>query len=143
SGETLRDAWSNGIAAHRTIAAPGFPNFFLLLGPNSGLGHNSVILMIEAQVNYVIDLIKMAGEEALIKPRQDAAQNYDKAIQHDLHERVWAAQCGAWYVDEKGRNYTLYPHSVRRFLKDMKHPDFSEYEIRREERTQPVSASVS
>ncbi|WDI30366.1 NAD(P)/FAD-dependent oxidoreductase [Hyphococcus flavus] len=132
SGASLKDTWRQGIAAHRTVMAPGFPNFFLLLGPNSALGHNSVILMIEAQVNYVIQLIKQAasagqGRVAQLEPSAEAARAFDATIQGDLQKRVWAAGCGAWYVDENGRNYTLYPHSVRRYLKDMKIADLSEY----------------
>ncbi len=129
SGRSLRETWKNGIAAHRTMMAPGFPNFFMLLGPNSGLGHNSVILMIEAQVNYALRLIKRAGAAGRIAPRPEAAKAFDHRIQRDLQDRVWAARCGAWYVDEKGRNFTLYPHDVRTYLKEMRAPDFSEYEI--------------
>ena len=127
SGRSLRDAWKDGIRAHRTLAAPGFPNFFMLLGPNSGLGHNSVVLMIEAQVNYVLSLIRHAGEGGLIEPSPDAAAAYDERLQADLQDRVWAAGCGAWYVDANGRNFTLYPHDVRTYLKDMKRPDFREF----------------
>ncbi len=130
SGRNLREIWKDGIAAHRTVMAPGFPNFFMLLGPNSGLGHNSVVLMIEAQVNYVIDLMRRAGEGGLIEPRREAARAYDDRIQRALQDRVWAGRCGAWYVDEKGRNFTLYPHNVRTYLKEMKRPDFSEYSVR-------------
>lgn len=131
AGTSLRDTWKNGIAAHRTMMAPGFPNFFMLLGPNSGLGHNSVILMIEAQVKYAIDLIKRAGENGQIAPRPEAAKAYDERLQHDLQDRVWASRCGAWYVDENGRNFTLYPHDVRTYIRDMREPDFTEFEITR------------
>ncbi len=133
AGRSLHDTWDKGVAAHRTISAPGFPNFFLLLGPNSGLGHNSVILMIEAQVNYVIKLLRQAqksGVGALIEPRSGAAGDYDRRIQADLKERVWAAGCGTWYVDKHGRNFTLYPHNVRTFLREMKDVDPAEYEIK-------------
>ena len=129
SGVSLRDVWKGGISAHRTVATPGFPNFFMLLGPNSGLGHNSVILMIEAQVNYVIDLIRRAGEGGSIEPRADAAQAYDARIQRELQDRVWAAGCGAWYVDAKGRNFTLYPNAVRDYLREMKTPAWEEYKV--------------
>ena len=134
SGGSLRDAWRAGVAAHRTVMAPGFPNFFLLLGPNSALGHNSVILMIEAQVNYVLQLIRKAvdgGKDrpAQIAPSPEVAAAFDAKIQSDLQSRVWAARCGAWYVDKHGRNYTLYPHSVRRYLREMKSVDRAEYEI--------------
>ncbi|MGE0407789.1 MAG: flavin-containing monooxygenase [Amphiplicatus sp.] len=126
-GRTLRQAWAKGVAAHRTVAVPGFPNFFLLLGPNSGLGHNSVILMIEAQVKYVMQLIEEAARGVLLAPSEAAAAAYDKRLQQALAHRVWAAGCGAWYVDAEGRNFTLYPHNVRTFLKEMKRPDLSEY----------------
>ncbi|MBB5520016.1 flavin-containing monooxygenase [Amphiplicatus metriothermophilus] len=132
SGASLREVWADGIKAHRTVAAPGFPNFFMLLGPNSGLGHNSVVLMIEAQVKYVLQLIEKmkASGAALVEPTPEAAAAYDARIQRELSQRVWAAGCGAWYVDERGRNYTLYPHTVRRFLKEMKAPDMKEYVLR-------------
>ncbi|MCK5749533.1 MAG: 4-hydroxyacetophenone monooxygenase, partial [Oricola sp.] len=90
----------------------------------------SVVLMIEAQVNYVIDLIRKAGKGALIEPAPEAAKAYDDRLQRDLRDRVWAANCGAWYVDANGRNFTLYPHNVRTYLKEMKAPDFSEYVLR-------------
>jgi hypothetical protein len=85
--------------------------------------------MIEAQVNYVIDLIRRAGEGGQIEPRAKAAHAYDARIQRELQDRVWAAGCGAWYVDKNGRNFTLYPHDVRSFLKEVRRPDFSEYSI--------------
>ena len=132
SGTSLRDIWRGGIAAHRTIAVPGFPNFFLVVGPNSGLGHNSVILMIEAQVKYIISLINSACADGvkLIEPKDEAAKEYDRQTQSALRGRVWAANCGAWYVDESGRNFTLYPHAVRDFLREMKEPDMAEFELR-------------
>ncbi len=132
AGRTLRETWSRGVAAHRTVAVPGFPNFFLLLGPNSGLGHNSVILMIEAQVKYVMQLIEMMGARgaASVEPTAAAAAAYDEKLQSELGDRVWAEGCGAWYVDATGRNFTLYPNNVRAYLREMKTPDFSEYSMR-------------
>lgn len=138
-GLSLRERWRHGVAAHKTIAAPGFPNLFMLLGPNSGLGHNSVILMIEAQVEYVLKLIRQASEDGmrLIAPTQPAAAAYDARLQAALKDRVWAADCGAWYVDESGRNYTLYPDDVRTFLKEMRTPDWAEYQIAAPAQTVP------
>ncbi|MEE2692932.1 MAG: NAD(P)/FAD-dependent oxidoreductase [Pseudomonadota bacterium] len=129
AGTTLAETWRNGVAAHRTVAVPGFPNFFMLLGPNSGLGHNSVILMIEAQVNYVLKLIEAMRENgaAAIEPAQAAAAAYDKRLQQELKDTVWAGGCQSWYLDATGRNYTLYPHTVRRFIREMKAPDLAEY----------------
>ncbi len=129
TGRSLSDAWKDGIAAHRSVAVSGFPNFFMLLGPNSALGHNSVLLMIEAQVNYIIKLMGQARAlgARFVDAKPDEADKYNQAIQEDLKERVWAANCGAWYVDQNGHNYTLYPHAVRRYLRDMKMPIQDEY----------------
>ncbi|MEM9014593.1 MAG: NAD(P)/FAD-dependent oxidoreductase [Pseudomonadota bacterium] len=131
TGTKLRDAWSDRISAHRTIATPGFPNFFLLLGPNSGLGHNSVLLMIEAQVEYILKLLKQAENVGarLIEPRREAADRYAASLQGELAQRVWSADCGAWYVDENGHNFTLYPNSVRHFLRAMRTPSMAEYSM--------------
>ncbi|WP_411820768.1 NAD(P)/FAD-dependent oxidoreductase [Hyphococcus formosus] len=135
AGTSLKDYWAEGVRAHRTIAVPGFPNFFLLLGPNSGLGHNSVVLMIEAQVNYILKL--MGGiadpERHLIEPSDEAMKKFDQRLQRELGNRVWSANCGAWYVDASGRNYTLYPDSVTDYLREMRSPDLGEYKISEKE----------
>ncbi len=129
SGLSLRDVWAEKITAHRTVAAPGFPNFFMLLGPNSGLGHNSVISIIEAQVNYIIGLIEKLRNSgaSLIEPSPGAAQAFDDQLQTSLKDMVWAGGCKSWYLDKNGRNYTLYAHSVRHFVRDMAIPELSEY----------------
>lgn len=129
-GRSLKDEWAGGIKAHKTVDVPGFPNFFMLLGPNSGLGHNSVVLMIEAQVKYVLQLVEamIAKGASQVEPTPQAAALYDEDLQKRLADRVWAAGCGAWYVDQQsGRNYTLYPDNVRAYLKEMKAPDLGDY----------------
>jgi len=132
AGVTLAETWKGGVAAHRTVAVPGFPNFFMLLGPNSGLGHNSVILIIEAQVNYVMRLIEemRAKGAASIEPTPEAAAVYDRRLQHDLKDTVWAGGCQSWYLDGRGRNYTLYPHTVRAFIREMRGPKMTEYALK-------------
>lgn len=132
-GVSLGDAWRNGIRAHRTIAEPGFPNFFMLLGPNSGLGHNSVILMIEAEVKYIIRLIEAARAKnaSIVEPTKEAFEAFNGDIQAELADRVWASACGSWYRDqETGLNYTLYPHPVRNFERSMATVDLAEYDYR-------------
>lgn len=130
AGRSLKEEWAQGVNAHKTVDVPGFPNLFMLLGPNSGLGHNSVILMIEAQVKYVMQLIEamVAKGAGKVEPTREAAALYDERLQKRLADRVWAAGCGAWYVDQRsGRNYTLYPDTVRAYLREMKAPDLGDY----------------
>lgn len=129
SGRTLADVWSQGIIAHRTVAVPEMPNFFMLLGPNSGLGHNSVVLMIEAQVNYIVALLDemLARGAGAVEPTREATKAFDERLQQDLAHTVWAGGCKSWYLDESGRNFTLYPHPVRAFLREMKKPQVEEF----------------
>ncbi len=129
TGKSLADVWSAGIIAHRTVAVPEMPNFFMLLGPNSGLGHNSVVLMIEAQVRYIIALLDemLAKGAVAVQPTHDATRAFDERLQRELGETVWAGGCKSWYLDETGRNYTLYPHPVRSYLREMKKPQTDEF----------------
>jgi cation diffusion facilitator CzcD-associated flavoprotein CzcO len=128
-GRSLADVWSEGIQAHRTVAVPGFPNFFLLLGPNSGLGHNSVILMIEAQVGYVLQCVQALAARGLayLDPRPEAAARYDAALQSDLQRTIWTDSCRSWYQDVRGRVFTLWPHTTLRYLWEMRRPVLDEY----------------
>jgi len=132
-GFNLREAWADGIAAHKTLSIPKFPDFFMLLGPNSALGHNSVVLMIEAQTKYIGALLEARRRHGLtnLHPDRFAAQQYDDRLQSQLGDRVWAGGCKSWYLDDNGRNYTLYPDSVRAYFRDLKAPDLREYEFER------------
>jgi len=133
-GRTLDETWANGIEAHRTVAVAGFPNLFLLLGPNSGLGHNSIILIIEAQARYVLRCIRAAlrsdGHIARIEPRAEAERAFNRDIQERLATTIWKSGCKSWYQDESGNVFTLWPGSTLRYLFEMRRPRMSEFELR-------------
>ena len=118
-----------GVRAHNTVSVPGFPNFAFLTGPNSGLGHNSIILMIEAQVDYIIGCIQaMTGKGAKsIDVKASAADRFDQQTQADLDGTVWHAGCKSWYVGADGRNYTLWPNSTLKFRRDMRVVDTEDF----------------
>ncbi len=129
-GLTLEELWRERIYAHRTLAVPGFPNFFMLLGPNSGLGHNSVIVMVEAQVRYVLGCIHALRErrlEALV-PRADATLAFDAKLHGDMERTIWQGNCHSWYQDDQGRVYTLWPGTTLRYMWEMRRPKLDEYE---------------
>lgn len=130
-GLSLEQAWADEIRAHRSVAVKGFPNFFMMFGPNSGLGHSSIIIMIEAQAKYLARLISHArrsGKPAIeVKPEAEAAWNEE--IQRDLKETVWATGCKSWYKDERGHIFSLWPHSTTRFIRDMRKAPLDEYEF--------------
>jgi hypothetical protein len=96
---------------------PGFPNFFTVIGPNTGLGHNSIIVMIEAQVRHVMACLAAMRERGavLIEPRADATRRYNDELQRRLARTVWASGCASWYQDPAGRNTTLWPGLTAEF----------------------------
>lgn len=131
-GVTLAEDFDGSPHAHRCTAFAGFPNLYMLLGPNSGLGHNSVVLMAEAQAGYVVEAIKQArarGAGALV-PRRDAQDAWTAKLDRAAEPTVWiAGGCDSWYLDSKGRASTLWPHSVIHFQRVMRKFDAESYEF--------------
>ena len=110
NGIALQTAWQSAIGAYHEITVTGFPNFFMLLGPNTFLGHNSVIMMIEAQADYVIDCLRQMQENGLrvMDVRPEAQLRFDRWLQSRLKGSVWqTGGCRSWYQDDAGRNVAL------------------------------------
>ena len=130
-GVTLADCWQENIQSHKTVAISGFPNFFMLLGPNSALGHNSVILMIEAQVNYIVKCLKKMRKNGWtsLNPKSVSQDKFNNFIQKRLQGTVWQGSCSSWYKDGDGQNFTIWPLSATRYMLSMRKPDFSEYNV--------------
>jgi cation diffusion facilitator CzcD-associated flavoprotein CzcO len=117
-GQRLADAWGGGMRASRGTQVHGFPNLFLLVGPNTGLGHNSIVFMAEAQLRYVVDAVRTMDAAAVhaVDVRDDVQQAWDDAVQRDLVGTVWTSGgCSSWYLDESGRNSTLWPRFTWQF----------------------------
>lgn len=110
-GRSLDDEWKSGAEAYLGINTSGYPNLFFLMGPNTGLGHNSMVYMIEAQIHYTLETIraveKAGKRSAEVKP--EAQKRFIDSMQARLGKTVWASGCQSWYLDEKGRNTTTWP----------------------------------
>ncbi len=118
---TLAEHWQQGgMQGHRGTAIAGFPNLFMLVGPNTGLGHTSMVYVIESQVEYVIDALKAmdAGGWAAVAPRQAAQDAFNVGMKQQLDGSVWkTGGCDSWYLDEYGNNTTLWPDFTFKFRK--------------------------
>jgi cation diffusion facilitator CzcD-associated flavoprotein CzcO len=117
-GRTLAQTWADGAQAHRGTTVAGFPNLFILVGPNTGLGHTSMIYMIESQVAYTVDALRYLRRTgtAAVEARPEAQAAYNDAIQSKMGRTVWSAGgCASWYLDASGRNTTLWPSFTWRF----------------------------
>jgi cation diffusion facilitator CzcD-associated flavoprotein CzcO len=133
NGLTMDQAWSNEIRAHRSVAVNGFPNFFMMYGPNSNLGHNSIIIMLEAQARYIARILREAGRSGMpnimVRPEVEAA--YNQSIQKALDKTVWSSGCKSWYKSEDGHIFSLWPHSTTRFIWEMRTAPMKEYRFYR------------
>jgi cation diffusion facilitator CzcD-associated flavoprotein CzcO len=117
-GRLLQDVWQDHIESFRTMMVPGFPNFFMLLGPNSATGHTSALIMIESQTRYVLRCLQYLNRhhQQHVDPDPDVTARYNERLQKDMQRMVFSGGCNAWYTDEHDRNFTLWPYSAARFL---------------------------
>jgi cation diffusion facilitator CzcD-associated flavoprotein CzcO len=133
-GRRLADVWaSHGMAALHGLTIAGFPNLYFLVGPNTGLGHNSIVLMIEAQVRYLVDLLAKVDHDgpAVVEARASAQDAYNAELQRKLAGTVWdIGGCQSWYLDKQGRNTTLWPTFTFTFIKGLRQVDLDEYDVR-------------
>lgn len=107
----LTEAWKNGAESYYGISTKGFPNLFQLLGPNTVLGHNSVIFMIESQVNYILQLIEMTQktQSQAIVVKTDTQDQFNQHLQSQFTNTIWQSGCVSWYQQEDGKNFSLWP----------------------------------
>ena len=111
-GRTLSEAWDGSPQAHLGTTVAGFPNLFLLYGPNTNLGHSSIVYMIESQLAYVMDALRVADAHgaAAIEVRPEVQAAYNAELQRRLAGSVWdTGGCASWYLDAHGRNATMWP----------------------------------
>jgi cation diffusion facilitator CzcD-associated flavoprotein CzcO len=110
-GRDLRTAWSEGAEAYLGITVTGFPNFFLLYGPNTNLGHNSIVYMLESQIRYVVQAVRRLSEQdaGTLDVRPQVQARYNAWVQDRITETVWNRGCTSWYRTASGRNTTNWP----------------------------------
>jgi cation diffusion facilitator CzcD-associated flavoprotein CzcO len=129
-GRTLAEVWGGSPQAHLGTTVSGFPNFFLLLGPNTGLGHTSVVYMIEAQIEHLrsaLTALRANGHRTL-EPRPEAQAAFVSEVDERMRTTVWmAGGCASWYIDRTGRIATLWPGRTRPFRKRVARFDPREY----------------
>jgi cation diffusion facilitator CzcD-associated flavoprotein CzcO len=107
-----------GMQAYKGSTVHGFPNLFFIVGPNTGLGHSSMVLMIESQIAYTVDAVtkmRVTGVTA-VEPTARAQQSWNDDIQRRMRRTVWSTGgCASWYLDDHGRNVTLWPRTTFAF----------------------------
>jgi cation diffusion facilitator CzcD-associated flavoprotein CzcO len=117
-GRTLTDAWGRSASAHLGTTVAGFPNLFLIPGPNTGLGHSSVLLIFEAQVEHLVDAVRHMNAQRIssLEPTPDAQRAFVEEVDRRMASTVWVTGgCKSWYLDDTGRNSTLWPGTPAQF----------------------------
>ncbi|MEM8500224.1 MAG: NAD(P)/FAD-dependent oxidoreductase [Pseudomonadota bacterium] len=134
---SLESLWKEQPQAYRTMMVNGFPNLYFLSGPNSGF-IGSYIVHIESAVNYVIQVIRNAGDLSLIEPTAEAQRKYNRKLQADLQKTVWAGSCKSWYKLDNGHVIANHPHPTSRVVYERSRPRWGDFQI-----TERASAQIS
>jgi len=131
NGIEMKNAFKDGPEAYYGTAIHQFPNMFMMLGPNTGLGHNSMIYMIESQTNYILDAIQKMQQQNIksLEVKQEIQDKFNKEIQKKLEGTVWQSGCKSWYVSENGKNHTVWPGFTLEFRNRTKTINLNDYNL--------------
>jgi cation diffusion facilitator CzcD-associated flavoprotein CzcO len=130
-GRSLNDVWQGSMRAHLGCTVAGFPNLFVLLGPNTGLGHSSMVYVAESQVAYVMSALDTMTRHGVgvveVTERAQAKSNAD--IDRRMRTTIWSTGCHSWYIDANGRNSALWPDWTWRFRRRTSRFDADSYRV--------------
>jgi cation diffusion facilitator CzcD-associated flavoprotein CzcO len=142
-GVDLNKKWKDGPEAFLGTTIAGFPNLFLIVGPNTGLGHNSMVYMIESQIAYVMSSLQAMEKKGLqfVDVKLTSQKRFNESLQARLARTVWSTGCASWYRTRTGRNTTLWPGFTFEYRFRTRHFNEADYELISAERTQ-ASANV-
>ena len=131
-GRTLDEAWKNGAVAYKGMTVSGFPNWFIMMGPNTGPGHTSVLVFTEAQIAHALQAIHKLRDENLkyMHIRQDVQDEFNVEIRERMKRMVWGG-CKSWYLNPDGSNSSLYPGFASEYVIRTRKLDPSDYELAR------------
>ena len=130
----LAEVWkAKGVEAYAGSTVAGFPNLFLMIGPNSTLAHNSMIYMIESHINYIASALAFLRRPGVrvVEVKLGVQRRYNERLQARLEHSVWVeGGCGSWYLDHRGRNTTLWPDHTWKFRRLTRRFHPGEYTVR-------------
>jgi cation diffusion facilitator CzcD-associated flavoprotein CzcO len=126
---SLKDRWLERAGAYLGLSVHGFPNLFLMVGPNTGLGHNSVVFMIEAQASYILSAAKilLGNPGSTLEVKEEVERRFATRIAERFKKTIWATGCNSWYLDERGNNFALWPGTTVEYWWRTRHLRASDY----------------
>jgi cation diffusion facilitator CzcD-associated flavoprotein CzcO len=131
NGRQLNDEWSRGAKAYKSVSVAGYPNLFLTFGPNSGPGHNSALVYMESQIDYLVKGIQtvLQAQVKFMDVRADVQSRYNASIQKRLTKTNWNTGCKSWYLTKDGYNSTMYPGFATQFKRQMQTFELADYQM--------------
>ncbi|HEX4844479.1 MAG TPA: NAD(P)/FAD-dependent oxidoreductase [Limnobacter sp.] len=128
-GRVLAQEWSRGAQAYKSINVSGYPNLFIMFGPNSGPGHNSALVYMEQQIAYAVQGVRtiLDGEHKLLDVKPDVQDKHNRALQKRLAKTNWNSGCTSWYLTEDGFNATMFPGFATQYAQQMRRFDLAAY----------------
>ncbi|WP_051090710.1 flavin-containing monooxygenase [Smaragdicoccus niigatensis] len=128
-GRVLDDEWKRGAYAFKSVAVSGYPNLFLTFGPNSGPGHSSALVYMEAQIDYLTNAIGVLLDRNLriLEVRRERQDRYNENIQRRLKATTWNSGCKSWYLTEDGFNPSMFPGFATQFVGQLKSVELTDY----------------
>lgn len=131
SNLSLKKQWKDGAEAYLGLTVSGFPNLYMMYGPNTNLGHNSIVYMIESQINYILDAIQTHIDQKLLFAdiKSEVLQQFNHDIQKEMQKTVWSQGCTSWYLTQSGKNTNNWPGFSLEYRKKTKRFDSENYHL--------------
>ena len=130
-GRELDEAWRDGAQAYLGLAVSGFPNMFMLYGPNTNLGAGSIIYMLESQARYVVGAVRALARSGVrwMDVREHVQGKFNAEIQSRLSDSVWTAGCTSWYRTESGKVTNNWPGFTLEYRRRTRRPELADYRL--------------
>lgn len=130
-GRSLQQEWAGHAQAYKSASVHGYPNLFVMSGPNSGPGHNSLLVYVEGQLDYAVTGITtiLRDDLRVLDVRADVQRRYNEDLQRRLTKTTWMTGCSSWYLTADGFNASMYPGFATQYLRQMRHFRASDYEM--------------
>ncbi len=130
-GLRLDDAWADGPKAYRSVAVPGFPNLFMLMGPHSPVGNQSLIPVAEDQADYVMWWVAQMREGRVrsAAPTEAATKEYNEDMKAAMPQTIWVTGCSSWYIGKDGLP-ELFPWTPETHHALLRHPVLADFDVR-------------
>ncbi|GAB4435066.1 MAG: NAD(P)/FAD-dependent oxidoreductase [Turneriella sp.] len=131
-GRDLNTYWAEGAKAYKGVTIAGFPNLFTLMGPNTGPGHTSVLVYVEAQQEYIVQALQQCLKNHIgsLSVREDRQEEFNRKLAEKMKKTTWGAGGNSWYYTKDGRNTTLYPGFATDYVLSVRHFDLGDYSVK-------------